>query len=176
MIGSEDSIKNARWAAVTSTISAIAAVMAVAIVAVPAAWQYYHRPQAHMTAVIYKGQKSSVSDYDKVHSQIDLAGDSEHVPDNSDVWVVVRGIAEGRWYPTTRVSDDEWTTENTALRMATGRQDVYLYLVPISRDQALIDYVKTLNISRTKNREIDPGLSAIPEGDVLQVLHLNVVD
>jgi hypothetical protein len=151
------------------------ALVALAVVGVPLLWNGANKPAAAIKGAVHQGAAIPIVDNGTVPSQIDLFGISKHIPVNSDVWVIVRATAEGRWYPAARLSGENWATQDIVLRMALGYQDIYLYLVSISEEQPLIDYVKTLTMSRDQGSESDDGLSTLPHGLVLQIMHLRVV-
>ena len=117
-------------------------------------------------------QSFVLHDQDSVPSSFDASGTSSNISLDQDVWIIVRATTEGRWYPAARVTGQNWTTQELAIRMAVGKQDIYLYLVSIAQEQPLIDYVKALRIGRQQNVENDNGLSALPTGKVLQEIQV----
>jgi len=170
-----ESIRNSRrtdWTAISTCI----AMTSLLLVIVPP-WfdRWFLEPKADFTSGLEVKRTFPVHDQDSVPTSFDLSGTSANIPMDQDVWVIVRATTEGRWYPTARVTGDHWMTQELAIRMATGKQELYLYMVSIAQERPLVDYVQALRIGRTQQVENDNGLSALPVGKVLQKVRITAV-
>jgi hypothetical protein len=90
-------------------------------------------------------------------------GTEQHIPLSSDLWLVVRSGVEGRWYPVINltISNGKWSINSDWICPASGLQDIQVYLVPNTDEEALFNYVKGGK----------HGISSLPPGAVLEATH-----
>jgi hypothetical protein len=69
-------------------------------------------------------------------------GSAKYIPDNSDLWLIVRSGIQGRWYPIQRlrVVNGSWQVGRKRICPTPGPQQLELFLVPDSEDEQLFNY------------------------------------
>jgi hypothetical protein len=114
---------------------AIIAIIAAASPWVPNVYHYVTRP----TVVI----SSPPANYTSGESGFSASGTSQHIPEDDDLWLMVR--APGAfWFPIEKLEiNGEWSVPSHMIcyRLGPDQQDLQVWMIPDTADGALINYM-----------------------------------
>ena len=157
--GSPDTSKTAnRWSR-SDIISAFAALVAVAALVLPYAihwWQSRERPKV---TIVTPSNNTTVA-----NNTFSVSGTAQHIPQGDDLWLIVRGGIQGRWFPAQliTVSDSRWVIRKDMVCPAWGVQDLVIFMIPINNDQQLFAY----KIHRRQER--GKSIASLPPSAVVE--------
>jgi hypothetical protein len=145
-------------AAISLAVAAIALVLS-GIPIATAAWERFHAPSISIET---PGEDEQIS----VQASA-VTGFMANIPEDRDVWLLVRSSSEGRWYPIQTVEpqpDGSWQSEADALQLTDpGAYTLYAYLADFTASAEMKSYLTEAQASG-----VYPGLPSPPEGTTLE--------
>lgn len=99
---------------------------------------------------------------------LNVAGTAHNIPSNDDLWLVVRSVPTGLWYPSARllVRGGEWKTQITGIRAPDGPQQLFVIMLPVLHEGPFLRYL----IASARPGRPPQALSALPAGSQSQAV------